>query len=918
MSKNIHLNSFGTLNNASIIAGLNSNNTLLEGTFADCLSISGEAPNAMQANLDMNSNQITNLPYPSTLESPVRLVDIDGIVGGGVVGPQGPPGPQGPASPAGPQGPVGPPGFTGPPGPPGSAGPTGATGPTGPTGPAGSVVDYDTRTVAVAAHVPSSANWLRTVGYASVGDGGGATYVKVNSLMYPTYGFVDAGGNSWQYVPEPDGWNAKVAGVVADSVTDDSDNIMNALLPFQNGVYISGGGNITGTLILPDGNIILTKPVIVSGSNGAAIKMIGQSQSAAGGFGTVTTSFVWKPGSNIYPSMFIIYGVNQSIFESINFDGSTYYNQGALVNVVHVTADNQYVAGIAVSSITAGANRVFTIDRDENSILRPGTALGVGAAGFAPGGTFEIIYVKYVTGLRTFIADCVHNHAIGETVGFGPPTNNITFNRCGFGGAVVAPLSADVCVGNYITATVQAAQVILNSCYIVGGALRSPPTGSAGHVTVSAASPAVVTDVAHGFTLGRPIKFEGDNGTGVPGPVGLYSSPTYFVIPIDADHYHITLDISQLAVHQAASSAIFDNTINPGTITVKWTGHGLTSGSPIVFQTEGFMQNNVNGSTLYGATTSKGGFVPGGPTYYISSTNNLTDSFQIVTTPGSGGIAYGGTPYGNTRIIAWWSGVTLVNTSGSLTAVVRVIKGHSGFYAVGGGNVKNFNLTNSVFLNCDIAINGDPMSGSCEIYYSTFAGNMVADIQANSSINLNVTSCETESSGQRFLMGIGGATVLSATLTENSYESGAPADLYVIIWPGNLILDGNAFLNAAGDGPAMGLTPRVQVSTISAPVSGSTAPCAVNSRGNYWQFGDGVAAIFYDGSNSAFDAAGLASGKWLVHQVGDYGDTGQYQPVFGFLSVGLQNAVNDGAAAAAGVPVGGLYRTTNAVQIRLV
>lgn len=32
----------------------------------------------------------------------------------------------------------------------------------------------------------------------------------------------------------------------------------------------------------------------------------------------------------------------------------------------------------------------------------------------------------------------------------------------------------------------------------------------------------------------------------------------------------------------------------------------------------------------------------------------------------------------------------------------------------------------------------------------------------------------------------------------------------------------------------------------------------------------------------------------------------------------LTNAANDAAAAVAGVPIGGLYRTINAVQIRLV
>lgn len=81
MAENVTLNTFSTLQNSSIIATLNSNNSIVETAFADCLSLSGKQPNAMQSNLDMNSQQIVNLPAPSTLNSPVRLTDISTAIG---------------------------------------------------------------------------------------------------------------------------------------------------------------------------------------------------------------------------------------------------------------------------------------------------------------------------------------------------------------------------------------------------------------------------------------------------------------------------------------------------------------------------------------------------------------------------------------------------------------------------------------------------------------------------------------------------------------------------------------------------------------------------------------------------------------------------------------------------------------------
>lgn len=76
MSENITLGSFNTLQNSSIIATLNANNSILTTALADCLSLSGSQPNQMLANLDMNSQQIINLPAPATLNSPIRLQDL--------------------------------------------------------------------------------------------------------------------------------------------------------------------------------------------------------------------------------------------------------------------------------------------------------------------------------------------------------------------------------------------------------------------------------------------------------------------------------------------------------------------------------------------------------------------------------------------------------------------------------------------------------------------------------------------------------------------------------------------------------------------------------------------------------------------------------------------------------------------------
>ncbi len=77
MSDKITLASIGSFqNDTSAAAAYNSNNALLTTALDNTLSRDGTSPNQMLSNLDMNNNQILNLPAPATVNSPARLVDV--------------------------------------------------------------------------------------------------------------------------------------------------------------------------------------------------------------------------------------------------------------------------------------------------------------------------------------------------------------------------------------------------------------------------------------------------------------------------------------------------------------------------------------------------------------------------------------------------------------------------------------------------------------------------------------------------------------------------------------------------------------------------------------------------------------------------------------------------------------------------
>lgn len=85
MSK-ITLNPVGSLQDTTTAqANINANLAIIQTAFDNTLSRDGTTPNQMESTLDMNSEQIINLPVPATDNSPLRLTDLNNFIGGGTV-----------------------------------------------------------------------------------------------------------------------------------------------------------------------------------------------------------------------------------------------------------------------------------------------------------------------------------------------------------------------------------------------------------------------------------------------------------------------------------------------------------------------------------------------------------------------------------------------------------------------------------------------------------------------------------------------------------------------------------------------------------------------------------------------------------------------------------------------------------------
>lgn len=143
-------------NQVSAMATINANSDLIETALENTLSRDGTSPNTMGASLDMNSNRILNLIDATTNQEPVtlsQLVDAEGSLGISYTL----------ASPAS---------------------------------------TYNTKAEATAATVPVDRDYLWIAGYTTVGDGGAAFYKEV--ALQPSHDgkIQDTGGRWFEIVDE--------------------------------------------------------------------------------------------------------------------------------------------------------------------------------------------------------------------------------------------------------------------------------------------------------------------------------------------------------------------------------------------------------------------------------------------------------------------------------------------------------------------------------------------------------------------------------------------------------------------------------------------------------------------------------------------------------------------------------------------
>lgn len=131
-------------NETTAVSLVNSNSHLIETGFENTLSRDGTAPNSMNADFDMNSNRILNLPSPIHLTEPIRLGDVN--VNEVVVTKSR---------------------------------------------------SYSTKATAAASTIPISVDIVETLGYYAPGDNGNAKYARIPESTPATWRFQSADGQWW-------------------------------------------------------------------------------------------------------------------------------------------------------------------------------------------------------------------------------------------------------------------------------------------------------------------------------------------------------------------------------------------------------------------------------------------------------------------------------------------------------------------------------------------------------------------------------------------------------------------------------------------------------------------------------------------------------------------------------------------------
>jgi hypothetical protein len=227
------------------------------------------------------------------------------------------------------------------------------------------------------------------------------------------------------------------------------------------------------------------------------------------------------------------------------------------------------------------------------------------------------------------------------------------------------------------------------------------------------------------------------------------------------------------------------------------------------------------------------------------------------------------------------------------------------------GNVKDHDIFKLNSTGCDYLVAFENSSGVVHIERAQ-GGSGVADFLLNGTANFVVDSFETEdAAGSRLMLG-SVSTNGSVTFNGGQWDGVAPADDEIIRYSGSLSMRGMHLENMR----TATSVPRIELIQLFDPVH--DRPGSIFSSGNFFQHATNLAPIFYQSGNpidyngSLTNAAGIPN----LFSFGDYGDSGNLQPVIGQVAAMSAAPAIDGMSGGI-VPgrIGQLQRTVSSITI---
>lgn len=277
------------------------------------------------------------------------------------------------------------------------------------------VAVYNTVADLTAANVPASTNQVTTLGYHTIGDGGGSTYVRVGSApALLCYQQSNSGSTYWD-LPDRSAINVKWCGAYGDASHDDYTAITNAI------------GALTprdGTINFPVGNYYVGSTITILDKK--YIAFVGPGSSDAPSFGDAIATITYTPSSGNFLHLDGTQAIRFSNL-ALMYNSATY--SGTFINLRHS-------AGAVITDFTVFENFLIggtnASSKNANLVDAGMTINTYFKSGYMNNGNAPIVGAwnsgDYSNGLY------VDNVLFNQKLNFGPVVGGISwsFTRCLF------------------------------------------------------------------------------------------------------------------------------------------------------------------------------------------------------------------------------------------------------------------------------------------------------------------------------------------------------------------------------------------------------------------------------------------------------------------------------------------------------